>query len=151
MKEELLSIIPKDMPYRGDSVIFFERSNSLYSEGAASNFREFLIENKIRHNVILNIDQLTDDQLREVVCGCLDSVLCFETTGTYHELNDKIAHIIISLSNKGYRFTILECYAYEPKYYGIPQEANEENIKLYSLDSYSEDIEDWELTKREKR
>jgi len=146
--EELLKIIPLKMPYSSDCVTFLENSDSLHSEGSANNLRNFLIENKIRHNVVGYLEELTPKHLVEVVKKGLNCVLAFETTGLsnrFHEVKD----IIIKLSNEGYKFTLIECVIDRATIGKIPQEAND-SLELYSLDCYNEDMEDWELIKREK-
>lgn len=136
------------MPYASDCVTFLENSDSLHSDGAANNLRDFLIENKIRHNVVGYLEELTQKHLINVVKKGLNCVLAFETTGLsnrFHEVKD----IIIKLSNEGYRFTLIECVIDKAVVCRIPKEAND-NLELYSLECFDEDIEDWELTKRTK-
>lgn len=107
-KEDLLKIIPLKMPYDGECVTFLEGSNGLHDEGSANNLRNFLIDNKIRHNVVTDLADLPDKYLINVIKSTVNSVIAFETTGLSKEF-DKIKEILVRLSNEGYRFKLIEC------------------------------------------
>src|ERR1035437_3114809 len=75
---KLLKVIGEQRSF--DEITILENSNGL-SDSAISNFRIWLIENKIRHNVVYCVRQLPLEYLRDVVRGA--DTIAFETTGTY--------------------------------------------------------------------
>lgn len=148
-KEDLLKIIPTKMPYDGECVTFLEGSNGLHDEGSANNLRNFLIDNKIRHNVVTDLADLPDKYLINVIKSTVNSVIAFETTGLSKEF-DKIKQILVTLSNDGYRFKLIECVIDRAIICSIPKEANK-SLELYSLFCFDDNIEDWDIIKRRKK
>jgi len=147
-KSELLKIIPQNLSFKGESVTFLENSYSLHSESSASNFREFLIKEKIRHNVACNLDEAPHSYLINLIKQNSNGIFAFETTGLSESFN-KLKQIIIHFSNGGHNIKLIECIIDEAIVRKIPSEAGE-NVELYSLYCFDEDIKKWELKKRSK-
>jgi len=144
IKKQILELIPKSS-YSCDRVVILENSNSLYPEGAANTFREFLIENKIRHNVIYNLDKLDKIGLQSVAENCLSKLVVFETTGitdSYHELMS----IFIQLTHNGHRFRFMECSVYNFQRYRLPDYVGEGCLSYHNLQCCQDsELNDWDL------
>lgn len=143
--KELLEIIPSHEGYGNDKVIILEGSSSLNSDSAIMYFRDYLVENKIKHNVVYNLDLMDNTLLIDTIKKGLGCIIAFETTGISKSF-DKVKQIIVHLSNNGWHFNLIEC-----SYRGyfvvnrVPKEANQESIKLYHLDCMNEDVINWDL------
>ena len=149
IKQEILDIIPKTA-YHYDRVIFLENSNGLSYEGAADTFREFLVDNKIRHNVLYNIDSLSKENLIDVCKSCLDMLVVFETTGTSDNFK-QLVEIFVHLTNNGYRFKFMECSVYDFKFYRLPELIGDGCISYHNLQCCGwSDMFEWSLTEIKK-
>lgn len=147
--EQLMKIIPERMSYDSDRVTFLENDSSLEYDGAAVNFRNMLVDRRIKHNVVGNLPMMTAEHLIDVVKNTLDGILAFETTGSSDSFA-RIYQIVTKLSNEGYRFTLIECYINEPVVRRIPDEAHD-SLRLFSLDCYDKNLDNWFLTEQKKR
>ena len=142
LKEKLLSLVPKTA-YHYDRVVFLENSNGLHYEGAADGFREFLIDNKVRHHVVYNLSSLDKEALVEVAKDCLDTLVVFETTGTTQEFKF-LLEVFILLTNKGYHFRFMECSTYDFQLYRLPENVGNGLISYHNLQCSGFDSE-WKL------
>ncbi len=152
--KDLLKIIGRDnsvfKPYNhSDKITFLENSNGLYSDGAAQNFRKWLIENKIMHNVIMSVSDMPIELLKEIIEHTTD-IIVFETTGTY-EITKTLRDYLIQLTKNGHHRKVIECCIREPHFGTLPDEVNEDYLKVYSLNSYKDNMNDWKLTRVRKR
>lgn len=147
--KDLLKLVPESRS-NYDRVIFLENSNGLHSDGAAECVRSILIENKVRHHIIYNLDDMTDNQLEEAAKSCLDSLVVYETTGTSKSFR-KLIEIFIKLTNKGYRFRFIEASVYNFQFYRLPDEIGEGCLSYHNLECcpWSE-IDEWNLEEVKK-
>ena len=74
------------------------------------------------------------------------SFLIFETTGTY-EIVRELPKQLLKYTEEGYRFNIIECYTSGPNFYNIPKGGDKKNINFWSLNSFNEDMDDWDIKK----
>lgn len=126
---------------RMDDILFLENQNTL-GDTAAENFRIWCVENKIRHNALYNISDINFDYLKSAIEWA--DIIVFETTGTY-EIVGKLREFILSIKDRPKK--IIECYIHEPKFKGLPKEAIH---KMWVLNSYDDDMLNWQLSKLSK-
>ncbi len=127
---------------RFDEIIIIENSNGL--EGAIGNFRNWCVENKIKHNVLYSASDLPLDYVKEIIRNA--DTIAFETTNTY-QITQDLKDYIVSL--KGYRMKIIECYTFEPVFWVLPKGISKE-MDMWILDSYHEDMSYWKIEKLKK-
>jgi len=147
--DKLLEMIPKSLGYDTNSVTIFENNMELNSESAINNFRNFLVDNKIKHNTIGGLAELSNSYLIQTVKNTLDGYIVFESTGITQRFKDMI-QIVTTLSKQGYRFKVIECVMQYASINFIPDEASDD-LELYSVYCFDEDISKWKLEQRFKK
>ena len=140
---QLLKIIGEQGRY--DEILILENSSVL--EDSVANFRRWLIENKIKHNNIYNVRQLPLEYIKNVVRE--NRFIVFQTTGTY-EIVNILRDYLVFLSTQGHSKKIIEVYTYEPNFGRVPEKANSKNLQAWTLDAFSEDMNELDIEKLKK-
>lgn len=125
----------------GKRILFIENDSSLdYSVGK---FYRWTLAHGIDSYALFKVKELplefTASKIIEYDVIVYMSQYVYEST---HQLIEFVKSLPASK-------TIIECYISEPKWYGIPKGAEHHNI--YTLDSYSDDVSEWEIDKVEKK
>jgi hypothetical protein len=138
LKEIKNNVVNKSMlkVLRNKNILFLENDNSLHD--AVGNFETWLVENKVRNNVLYDVQHLSLDYIK----GQIDyaDVIAFQTTWTY-EVSQTLREYLTKLKNKK---IIIECYISEPTWWRKPKGVIHD---IYVLHSAMEDMDDWDFKK----
>jgi len=118
-------------------VLILENDSSLID--SILHFRDWMVENKIKHNTIYRIDELPLDYIKRNI-EWYDTI-AFMSTFTYPIVQTLVEYVCYLKEPK----TIIECYVHKPGFAFKPKDGRHHDV--YVLDSNSEECSEWELTK----
>ena len=138
LKEIKNNSIHKSMlkAFSGKDILFLENDNGLFD--SAGSFEIWLIENKIKYNVLYNVSELPLEYIKGQI-ECAD-VIAFETTWTY-KISKDIKEFLISYKRKK---LVVECYIDKPTWCRKPVGVIHD---MYVLGSYGDDMDEWYFKK----
>jgi len=142
MYEDLEKIIDNELHRKllkitkGKRVLFLENDFTMHN--AVGNFYDWCKLTNTEHNCLFNIGKLPLQYILEQIDWF--DIISFQTTWTY-----KISHVLEEEIKKlKSKKIVIECYTNEPSYYRKPKGIKHD---LYTLNSYGDDMDNWELKK----
>ena len=123
--------------FKGKRILFLENDYSL-PEDSGENLARWLIEQKIEHNALYNLEALPFDYIMDQIQWF--DVIVFETTWTY-DIAKKLFDAITKMSRKK---IFVEVYIDKPSWYRKPKGIVHD---LYIIQTYGISMNDWKFEK----